>query len=398
MVRVDRTHGRYLEGYAARIDEASSERRIPRCEHSERCGGCSLQYLDELAQPGHKQQAVLDQLERIARLKPQRVEPPLTSPAFGYRTRARLAVYFHRKQKQLLVGFREARSRQVIHLNQCPVLAPELESLIQPLQQLLLEMDARDRVSHLELLQGEDGPAVLFRHLQELSGEDLHRLQRFAENHLQQLYLQPGDSASVHCFWQRGEDSQLRYSLPRYSLSLAYQPLDFTQVNPVVNEAMVTQAMAWLAPQPGELVLDLFCGLGNFSLPAAKGGANVIGVEGSAAMVQRALENARTAGVDDISFHALDLTQPGQLQAICEPGVDKVILDPPRAGATEVVAEICQLGPGSILYVSCDPATLARDAAQLRDRGYSLERLCTMDMFPQTGHIESMALFVRSGH
>ncbi|WP_164880877.1 23S rRNA (uracil(1939)-C(5))-methyltransferase RlmD [Aestuariirhabdus litorea] len=396
-VRIERRHGRYLEGRALHIEEASRERVSPRCQHFGRCGGCSLQYLDSQAQLTHKEQAVLGQLERFAAVQPDQLAPPLGSQPFGYRSRARLAVYYHRKQKQLLVGFREARSRQVISLAQCPVLAPELECLLQPLQQLIGSLKAFDQVSHLELLLGERGPAVLFRHLQPLCEEDQQRLQAFAEQHLQQLYLQ-GDSHSVHCFWSREGNPRLSYPLSAFSLSLAYQPLDFTQVNRPLNEAMVTRAMEWLDPGPGERVLDLFCGLGNFSLPAARLGAEVVGVEGSATMVQRAQLNAQSAGIETARFHVLDLTEEGVLRSLCPNGVDKVVLDPPRAGAAETISDICQLGPASILYISCDPATLARDAGLLRDRAYRLQRLCVMDMFPQTGHIESMALFVQSGN
>ncbi|MCL6417143.1 23S rRNA (uracil(1939)-C(5))-methyltransferase RlmD [Aestuariirhabdus sp. Z084] len=397
LAKVERSHGRFIEARAIEIETPSAQRHSARCQHFGRCGGCSLQYLKEQAQLEFKQQAVLEQLQRTAQVQPTQLEPPLASAPFGYRSRARLAVYYHRKQKQLRVGFRAARSKEVIHLKQCPVLAPELEALISPLQSLIDGMEGRDWISHLDLLLGDQGPAVVLRHIRPLSEEDLQQCLGFADTHLQQLFLQPGDRDSVHCIWQQDDNAQLEYRLSPFELRLNYEPLDFTQVNRQLNNAMVSQAMDWLSFEQGESVLDLFCGLGNFSLPAARAGARVTGIEGSADMVLRAEKNARSAGMIDARFDTLDLTQPGKLAAICREGIDKVILDPPRNGAVEIIRDVCQLQPVSILYISCNPATLARDAGHLRDQGYQLERLSVMDMFPQTGHIESMALFVQSG-
>ncbi len=411
IAKVERSSGRYIDARAVKINNPSVERQEPRCQHFARCGGCSLQYLDSERQIYHKQHAVLDQLQRFANIQPLQLISPLLSEPFGYRCRARLAVYFHRKEKQLLVGFREARGRQVVHLSECPILAPELENLLLPLQELLIRLDSRDMVSHIDLALSEHGRCVLLRHLKPFSANDLQVLEQFASKNVEQLFLQPGDTDSVHCFWNRNGETLLRYKLAPFELYLDYMPVDFTQVNPHINRKMVLQAMEWLQLAEGEVLLDLYCGLGNFSLPIASRGVSVIGVEGNAAMVSRATENARAlsstsvesasvksnpANSDSVRFVQADLSCKGALKAIGVSNIDKIILDPPRAGAAEIIHDICDLHPRCILYISCDSATLARDAARVTSRGYQLQRFGVMDMFPQTTHVESMALFTRN--
>ncbi len=308
--------------------------------------------------------------------------------AFGYRRRARLAVRWDERAKRLEVGFRAGASQRIVPIEVCPVLVPVLEALLQPLRLTLERLQKPAVIGHVELFSGT-ATAVLVRHTAPLLEADRQQLLAFAEAQGVQLWLQgEGDPQPV-------VPARLGYRLERWDLELAWQPGDFVQVNAAINEAMIAQALDWLAPAPGERVLDLFCGLGNFSLPLARSGARVVGVEGVEAMVRRARANAEHNALSDVHFYRADLSKPLAEAAWAAEGFARVLLDPPRDGALEVVRQIGALQAGRLVYVSCNPATLARDAAELSRQGYRLTRAGVLDMFPQTAHVEAMALFER---
>jgi 23S rRNA (uracil1939-C5)-methyltransferase len=387
--RVLGAHGKVVEARVERIFTASAERRNEACSHAKVCGGCSLQHMPHADQLALKQRMLAEQLSRLAGLEPQEWAAPLVGPELGYRRRARIAVRWDNKAKRLEVGFRAVASQDIIAITDCPVLVQPLQPILRALPQVLRELDKPQAIGHVELFSGSSN-AVLIRHTVALNEADLARLQAFCDAHEAQLWLQ--GSAEPQPF----DPAQLlSYRLQRYDLDLAYRPGDFVQVNQPVNDAMVEQALEWLAPQAGERVLDLFCGLGNFALPLAQRVAELVGVEGVQAMVERAAENAASNGLNNAHFFQADLSKPLAAASWLEGGFAAVLLDPPRDGALQVVRQMAELGVQRVLYVSCNPTTLARDSAELQALGYRLERAGILDMFPQTAHVEAMALFVR---
>lgn len=386
--RVLGAHAKVVEARCERVLEASERRRPAACPHADLCGGCNLQHLGEADQLELKQRTLAEQLLRLADLEPEQWAAPLSGPAFGYRRRARLAVRWDERAKRLEVGFRAGASQRIVPIEVCPVLVPVLEALLQPLRLTLERLQKPAVIGHVELFSGT-ATAVLVRHTAPLLEADRLQLLAFAAAQGVQLWLQgEGDPQPV-------VPARLGYRLERWDLELAWQPGDFVQVNAAINEAMIAQALDWLAPAPGERVLDLFCGLGNFSLPLARSGARVVGVEGVEAMVRRARANAEHNALSDVHFYRADLSKPLVEAAWAAEGFARVLLDPPRDGALEVVRQIGALQAGRLVYVSCNPATLARDAAELSRQGYRLTRAGVLDMFPQTAHVEAMALFER---
>jgi 23S rRNA (uracil1939-C5)-methyltransferase len=387
--RVLGAHGKVVEARVERILSASPERRVEACAHAKVCGGCSLQHMPHADQLALKQRMLAEQLSRLADLQPQEWAAPLVGPELGYRRRARIAVRWDNKGKRLDVGFRAAASQEIIAIEQCPVLVQPLQPIIAALPQVLRELDKPQVIGHVELFSGS-ASAVLVRHTAALNEADLARLQAFCSAHDAQLWLQ-GEGAP-----QPFEpEQQLSYGLDSWNLSLAYRPGDFVQVNQPVNEAMVAQALEWLAPQADERVLDLFCGLGNFALPLAQRVRELVAVEGVASMVERAAQNAARNGLGNAHFFQADLSNPLTEAEWAQGGFTALLLDPPRDGALQVVKQVAALGVQRVLYVSCNPATLARDSAELQAQGYRLKRAGILDMFPQTVHVEAMALFVR---
>ena len=387
--RVLGAHGKIVEARVERILTASAERRAEACAHAKVCGGCSLQHMPHSDQLALKQRMLAEQLSRLANLVPQEWAAPLVGPELGYRRRARIAVRWDNKAKRLDVGFRAAASQDIIAIADCPVLVQPLQPILRALPQVLRELNKPQAIGHVELFSGSSS-AVLIRHTAELSEADVARLQAFCAAHTAQLWLQgvaepqPLESAQP-----------LSYRLEDYQLNLAYRPGDFVQVNLPVNDVMVAQALAWLAPQADERVLDLFCGLGNFALPLAQRVRELVAVEGVATMVERAAENALNNGLSNAHFYQADLSKPLAEARWAQGGFTAALLDPPRDGAFEVVRQVAALGVERLLYVSCNPTTLARDSAELQAQGYRLERAGILDMFPQTAHVEAMALFVR---
>lgn len=385
--RVLGARGKVVEARLERVLQASPERREAPCRHYERCGGCNLQHLPHDGQLTLKQRLLAEQLQRVAGVQPEQWAAPLVGPEFGYRRRARVAVRWDPKARQLDVGFRAEASQDIVAIDECLVLVQPLQDILRHLPTVLRSLDKPQALGHVELFSGT-AQAVMVRHVAPLPASDLARLQAFCKEAGAQLWLQgDGEPAPVE------SGQTLGFTLEPWGLELAWRPGDFVQVNAEVNTAMIEQALAWLAPQPDERVLDLFCGLGNFALPLARQAREVVAVEGVQAMVDRAEANARSNNVHNARFFQADLSQPLAGAGWAAEGFSAVLLDPPRDGAFEVVQGIARLKAKRLVYVSCNPATLARDAQVLVGQGYRLTRAGILDMFPQTAHVEAMALF-----
>ena len=392
-----RSRGNFDLGSVTEVLEESPQRTVPRCPYFGTCGGCAMQHVDAAAQVAAKQRVLEDNLARLGKVRPEQVLPPIQGPAWRYRNRARLSVHFVAKKGGVLVGFHERRSSFVADTWSCEVLPAHVAALIPGLREMFTAMKARDRMPQIELAVGEAVTILVLRHLDPLLEEDMARLRAFADAHGVQWWLQPKGPETAHPFYPM-EAPALDYRLPEFGLSLGFRPTEFTQVNAGVNRVLVKRAVDLLDPRPGERVGDLFCGLGNFSLPLATRGATVIGMEGAPSLVQRATENAAANGLADrATFVAHDLYTDA-VGALARLGrVDKLLIDPPRDGALEICKALPDSGwPTRIVYVSCSPGTLARDAGLLVNvKGYRLESAGVVNMFPHTGHVESIALFTR---
>lgn len=385
----------YDEGKTVSVLSASSSRTSPGCPHFALCGGCSLQHLDEAQQIHVKQAQLIDSLERIGHCTAENYLPPLTSEAWHYRHKARLSVRYVEKKQRTLIGFREKENpRYIAEISQCPVLVKTVDKHLETLRTLLDSLDTKGMVAQIEVAAGDKEIALIFRHLSPLSEQDEKKLRHFGEQTGFKLFLQPEGIDSVHCFFPENASPFLAYTLEAEGITLQFHPTDFTQVNAALNQKMIALAMQLMDVQQDDCILDLFCGLGNFSLPLAKRCQRVIGVEGSQAMVERAASNARLNGLENASFYCSDLDKANALDALPLIGFSKVLLDPPRTGALELVKSMDKLNPTRIVYVSCNPATLARDSDILvNQQGYRLSKTGVMDMFPHTAHVESIALF-----
>jgi len=377
-----------------RIARESAARVSPRCVFFGTCGGCSMQHIEERAQVAAKQRVLEDALWHLGRVRPETMLRPLYGLSWGYRHRARMSVRWVEKKGGSLVGFRERKSSYVTEMTSCEVLPPKVSALIRPLRTLIDTLDMQGRIPQIEVAVGDALTVLVLRVLEAVGVEDRERLKRFAEDHGVQLWLQPEGPDSAHPFWPP-DAPDLYYTLPEHGLRIAFGPTDFTQVNHAVNRLLVGRALSLLDPRPDERITDLFCGLGNFTLPIAGRGAEVLGVEGSAGLVARALDNARAnALADRCRFAVADLFDPAACARL--PACDKVLLDPPREGAIELVKSFAAKPPSRIVYVACDPATLARDAGVLvHAQGYRLAAAGVVNMFPHTSHVESIALFER---
>lgn len=369
----------------------SASRREPRCTYFGTCGGCATQHVDARTQVAAKQRWLEDNLARIGKVEPGAMLAPVHGEEWGYRHRARLSVRYVESKGGALVGFRERRSTYVADMQSCEVLPAATSALIVPLRMLIGKLSIRDRVPQVEIAVGEGATVLLFRHLLPLSGDDEALLREFAGANRVQVWLQAEGPESARPFHPAAH-ADLFYTLPEFGLTISFKPADFTQVNPAVNRLLVSRALRLLDPRPGERVADLFCGIGNFSLPIAACGAQVIGFEGSELLVGRARENAAANGLV-AQFEVADLFQPNLAQY---GRFDKYLLDPPREGAASLVHALPDGWPRRIVYVSCDPATLARDAGVLvHHKGFELAAAGVVNMFPHTAHVESVALFER---
>lgn len=387
---------------------ASDQRVSPPCAVAGICGGCMLQHMTPAAQLALKQQVLFDQLKHTAGIIEFETLPAMAATSLAYRRKARLAVRYVHKKADVLIGFREKANTFITDMQRCEVLVKPVGDLIKPLRALVLSLDARRDVPQIEVAVGETRsvPAeqlnevlrvtLTLRHLEPLTDADLDRLRDFAEQFNIEWFLQSGGPDTVQKFWPADNNQTLHYFLPDDDISMAFCPGDFTQVNAEINRQMVQQAIELLDLQPEDKVLDLFCGLGNFTLPIARRCAQVTGVEGSDDMVIRATENASRNNICNAQFYKADLFTDFAVDSWAGQRYDKLLLDPPRSGAIEIVSRITELSPEVIVYVSCNPATLARDAGELQRQGYSMTHAGVMDMFPHTGHVESMARFVRN--
>jgi len=382
------------EGTAVEVLKASSRRVQPRCPHADICGGCSLQHMDPASQIAWKQEILEATLGRVGKVRPERWLPPLVAGHWGYRRKARLGVRYVAKKGRTLVGFRERGTSYVAQLRRCDILHPTVGEKLEAIAALLDGLSIREQVPQIEMAMGE-GPCVLvFRVLAPPSDADLAGLGAFAETEGLHLYLQEGGAETIRPLPGQGVD--LYYSLPSANVRLYFQPTDFTQVNLELNRVMVERALTLLDPGPDERVLDLFCGLGNFTLPIARRAAAVVGVEGEEGLVRRARGNVERNSIENTVFLAADLYGELGTASWTRERFHKVLLDPPRSGALQVLDLLPAMGVERILYVSCFPETLARDADRLvNGLGFRMLAAGVMDMFPHTAHLESMAVFER---
>lgn len=368
----------------------------PRCAHFGVCGGCAMQHLDPAAQVAVKQRVLEDTLWHVGRVRPAQILPPVQGEAWGYRHRARLGVRKIPKKGGVLIGFHEKRSSYIADMHSCPILPPHVSRLLMPLRELFDGLSVSERLPQVEVAVGEACTALVLRILQPLTPEDEARLREFSDRHGIVFYLQPKGPDTAFRFHPL-PGPRLTYALPEFDVELEFRPTDFTQVNHAVNRILVRRTLALLDPRPGERIADLFCGLGNFTLPIARSGARVLGVEGSPALVERGRQSAAANGLDDrVEFGVANLFEctAESLKALGH--FDKMLIDPPREGAIEVVKALGGEGPRRIVYVSCDPATLARDAGILVSlKGYRFRAAGVVNMFPHTAHVESVAVFER---
>lgn len=372
----------YAKAQVKRRLNDSPDRVTPRCPHFGICGGCQQQHASIELQQRSKSAA-------LSRLMNNDVTEVIADAPWGYRRRARLSLNFQPKTQQFQMGFRKSASSDIVDVRQCPILVPQLEALLPDLRACLGSLQGIRHLGHVELVQADSGTLMILRHTTPLSRADNEKLERFSHSKGLSLYLAPLseilETVSGQTPWYESNGLRLNFS-----------PRDFIQVNAGVNQKMVASALQWLDVQPGDRVLDLFCGMGNFTLPLATRAASVVGVEGVPALVEKGRENAQQNGLHNVTFFHENLEEDVTRQPWAKNGFDKILLDPARAGAAGVMQHIIKLQPGRIVYVSCNPATLARDSEALLRAGYQIQRLAMLDMFPHTGHLESMVLFEHS--
>lgn len=379
---------------ASRILTSNALRVEPRCRHFGICGGCSMQHLDAAGQAAAKQRVLEDAFWHLARIRPEVIYPAIFGPAWGYRSRARLSVRLVPKKGGVLVGFHEKRSSYIADMDSCEVLPSSVSVLLPRLRQLVGTLSIPDRLPQIEVAIGDCVTVLVLRILKPLTPEDEMLVRVFADANGVQIWLQPEGPESAYPFHPL-ESPPLSYTLPDFGLRLEFRPSEFTQVNYGINRMLLRRSMHLLQPLAGERIGDLFCGLGNFTLPIARCGAFAFGVEGSRALVSRAMENAALNGLADTTAFAVANLFKASPELLAGWGkLDKWLVDPPREGAIELVKAIGDDGPRRIVYVSCNPATLARDAGVLvHEKGYRLCGAGIANMFPQTSHVESVALF-----
>lgn len=393
-LRVRRRGRDFDQAELVELLRAAPERVEPRCAHFGTCGGCVLQHMDPEAQIAAKQKQLLENFKRIAAVQPERVLAPLTAQVWNYRRKARLSVKWVAKKGRVVVGFRERNPRFVADVRACEVLDERVGRRIDALAEVLGELAISAEIPQVEVAAGDGMPALVVRHLRALPEADRERLIAFAQAEGLAIYLQPGGIDSVHLLWP--ERHQPGFALPELGLNYHFAPLDFVQVNDGINRAMIAHALELLAPTSDDIVLDLFCGLGNFSLPIAQRAGRVVGIEGEAGLVQRARDNAAANGLANVEFHVADLAQDLATAGWARGPYSAVLIDPPRTGAQALLEQLRFPNARRLLYVSCHPGSLARDARILVERHrYRLVAAGVMDMFPHTAHVESIALFQR---
>ncbi|MSP97124.1 MAG: 23S rRNA (uracil(1939)-C(5))-methyltransferase RlmD [Betaproteobacteria bacterium] len=397
IARVFRGGNSFDQASTVEVLHASAGRREPRCPHFSVCGGCATQHADARTQMAGKQRWLEDSLQRIGRVQAETLLPIIYGEEWGYRHRARMAARYVAQRGGALVGFHERKSSHIADMRQCENLPPRISRLIVPLRQLVGTLDMRERMPQVEIALGEAVDVLIVRNLDPVTDADSARLRAFAEREGVWLWLQPKGPATAAPLHPLSMP-ELDYTLPEFGIRIAFQPTDFTQVNHAVNRILVRRAVRMLDPQPGERVADLFCGLGNFSLPIAASGAHVLGLEGAQVLVERARLNARANGLEErAKFETANLFEVDAARLEAWEPFDKMLIDPPRDGAAELIKALPDAWPRRIVYVSCDQATLARDAGTLvHAKGFRLVAAGVVNMFPHTAHVESIALFERA--
>jgi 23S rRNA (uracil1939-C5)-methyltransferase len=385
---------KFDEAELLEILQASPERINARCEAFGRCGGCSLQHVSDEQQRQIKSQTLKDNLQRIGKLEAEQWLEPIVGPAWKYRRRARLAVKDVPAKGRVLVGFRERHAPFITDMHRCEVLAAPVGGMIDPLSEMIGRLSIKARLPQIEVAIAENAVAMVFRVLDPPSDEDKALLSEFGSHHDVRIYLQPGGLDSVSLLYPEGDVEALTYSLPEFDIRIEFDAVGFVQVNAEINQRMVSRAIELLDPQADDRVLDLYCGIGNFSLPLAKRSGTVLGVEGEALMVSAAVENAKLNDVSNATFRQADLNAIDGNEGWLKEGWDRILLDPARSGAAEIVNHMDVIGAARIVYLSCHPGTLARDAGTLvNEHGYTCEAAGIIDMFPHTAHVESIAVF-----
>ncbi len=383
---------KFDEAELLEVLDASSDRVEARCAVFGRCGGCSLQHISPEHQRDIKFQTLRDNLERIGGVSPVEWLEPLTGAEWNYRRRARLAVKDVAGKGRVLVGFRERHAPFITDMHRCEILAQPVDDLIEPLSELIGGLSIRARLPQIEVAVGDDAVALVFRVLDPPNDADRAAFREFGSRHAVTVWLQPGGLDSLEPI--EPDPPTLRYAIPEFDVEIEFEPIDFVQVNADINRRMISRAIELLDPQPGDRVLDLFCGIGNFSLPLARRSGSVLGIEGEQSLVARAKANAERNGIGNAEFRVRDLSEIDAADDWLEAGWDRILLDPARSGAAAVAEKMRQLGPERVVYVSCHPGTLARDAGTLvEEQGYTLRLAGIIDMFPHTAHVESVAVF-----
>ena len=394
LIRYIKRHRNYDEARVEELLSRSVDRVEPRCPHFGVCGGCAFQHLPAGRQIEVKQNVLAENFERIGKVSPERWLPPLGDEEWCYRRKGRLSVKWVEQKNKAVVGFREDNPRFIADLSVCHTLLPEVGRRIDALSELIGSLEARREIAQIEIAAGDDTVALVFRHLLPLVEADREKLKAFGVQHDLAILLQPKGPDSVHPLWP--ETLDLHFRIVEADVDLAFKPLDFIQVNAGMNQRMIRRTLDLLDVQADDVVLDLFCGLGNFTLPIARHAAAVVGVEGDEGLVARAAANAERNDIDNARFHAADLLLNHASTAWARAGYGKMLLDPPRSGAAAVLDYLPRKGTDRIVYVSCHPGSLARDAGILVNRhGFRLAEAGVMDMFPHTAHVESIALFIR---
>ncbi len=380
------------EGQVSEVISASPQRQAPACAHFGTCGGCQLQHASTGWQLKQKQEALLEQLAHQAKVIPSEVLAPISAKDWGYRRKARLGVKYVAGKNKVLVGFREHNARFIANLTSCPILHPSIGQKLTSISDALYQLHCRDKIAQIEVAVDDQETALILRNLVTLPEQDIQLLREFAKQHHYKLYLQPKGIDSVYLLYPIDGNENLSYQLKEQSLTFHFHPTEFTQINSEINQKMVTQVLQLLALKPNDKVLDLFCGIGNFTLPIAKYSNSVIGVEGSDNAVSRAIDNAKHNQLNNVAFYCDNLFEP-PFKAWSQQRYDKLVLDPPRSGAKEVIASLATWQPQKIVYISCNPATLARDTQLIIQQGYALKKAGIANMFPHTKHVEAITLF-----
>ena len=379
---------KYSRASLIKVQSPSKQRIEPFCHHYDECGGCNMQHMSNLDQQEYKQQTLSQLMSKFAG-KRLELDAPIVGPSQGYRRRTRVSVMQDRKTRQLKFGFRKKHSKDIVTLTHCPILVPELDVLLPDLYQLLQTFSHPECIGHVELVKADNACILVLRHTKSLSPKDQQALLEFVRSKQVTLYLVPNSDDMVLEYGKSGIYQEIGLTIP-------FEPNNFIQINRDVNALMVAQALDWLDLSSQDSVLDLFCGLGNFSLPIAKQVKSLIGIEGVDEMVDKAIHNAEVNQIKNATFFQANLEQDVSGQIWASQKFDKILLDPARAGASSIVEQVSSLGATRVVYVSCNPATLARDSRSLLSQGYELKRLGMLDMFPHTSHLESMALFIKA--